>query len=68
MTETIKKPTFEENLTNLETLVKKLEEGDLPLEMSIKTFEDGVKLVRECQSQLENAKLRIENITTKNEL
>lgn len=68
MTEVSKKPTFEENLTHLETLVKELEEGDLPLEESIKTFEKGVKLVRECQTQLDNAKLRIENINAKNDL
>lgn len=68
MTQTKKSPTFEDNLTQLETLVKQLEEGDLPLEDSIKIFEDGVQLVKECQVQLDDAKLRIETINTTNNL
>lgn len=66
MAQTKKNPSFEDNLTQLETLVKQLEEGDLPLEDSIKIFEDGVKLVKECQVQLDDAKLRIETINTEN--
>ena len=52
--------TFETSLTELETIVAKLEAGDLPLEVSLGLFEDGVKLVRDCRSRLSNAERRIE--------
>ena len=52
--------TFETSLTELETIVAKLEAGDLPLEVSLALFEDGVKLVRDCRSRLNNAERRIE--------
>jgi|MGYP000244335245 exodeoxyribonuclease VII small subunit len=41
-------PDFEKSLTELETLVEKLEAGDLPLDEALKTFERGVGLTREC--------------------
>jgi len=40
--------------------VRRLEEGDLALEDSLKLFEDGVKLSRECQARLDQAERRIE--------
>ncbi len=52
--------TFEASLNELEKIVKQLEDGDLPLEKSLKLFEDGVKLSRECREQLTNAERRIE--------
>lgn len=52
--------TFEASLNELETIVKQLEEGDLPLEESLKLFETGVKLSRECRERLTNAERRIE--------
>src|SRR5215813_1124162 len=52
--------TFEASLTQLETIVKKLEEGDLPLEESLKLFEKGVALSRECRERLNEAERRIE--------
>lgn len=55
-----KKPTFETQLKDLETIVSQLEEGDLSLEESLKLFEDGVKLSRECQERLNQAERRIE--------
>jgi len=47
-------------LKELEKIVRRLEEGDLPLEDSLKLFEDGVKLSRECQERLNQAERRIE--------
>jgi len=52
--------TFEHSLNDLETIVKKLEDGDLPLEESLKLFEEGVKLSRECRERLTSAERRIE--------
>lgn len=55
-----KKQTFEASLQELEKIVRNLENGDLALEESLKLFEDGVKLSRECQERLNQAERRIE--------
>lgn len=52
--------TFESSLMDLEKIVRELEQGDLSLEESLKLFEDGVKLSRECQERLNQAERRIE--------
>lgn len=52
--------TFESSLNQLETIVKQLEQGDLPLEESLKLFEKGVALSRECRERLNEAERRIE--------
>ncbi|HEV8590578.1 MAG TPA: exodeoxyribonuclease VII small subunit [Pyrinomonadaceae bacterium] len=52
--------TFEASLNELEAIVRQLEDGDLPLEESLKLFENGVKLSRECRERLNNAERRIE--------
>lgn len=52
--------SFETSLSSLEKIVRKLEEGDLTLEESLKLFEDGVRLSRECQERLNQAERRIE--------
>lgn len=59
-----KKQTFETSLAKLEEIVTQLEEGDLSLEDSLKLFEDGVKLSRECQERLDHAERRIEVLLT----
>ncbi len=55
-----KKQTFEASLQELEKIVRSLENGDSALEESLKLFEDGVKLSRECQERLNQAERRIE--------
>ncbi len=55
-----KTQTFEASLKELEKIVRRLEDGDLPLEESLKLFESGVKLSRECQERLNQAERRIE--------
>lgn len=55
-----KNQTFESSLGELEKIVRKLENGDLSLEESLKLFEDGVRLSRECQERLSQAERRIE--------
>ncbi len=53
---------FEETLQELETLVRRLEQGELPLEESLKAFERGVHLTRECQQSLRAAEQRVEQV------
>lgn len=55
-----KKKTFESSLQDLEKIVRKLEDGEMSLEESLKLFEDGVRLSRECQERLNQAERRIE--------
>lgn len=55
-----KSKTFEVSLTELEKIVRKLEDGDLSLEESLKLFETGVRLSRECQERLDQAERRID--------
>ena len=59
-----KTQTFEASLKELEKIVRRLEDGDLPLEESLKLFETGVKLSRECQERLNQAERRIEVLLT----
>jgi len=54
---------FESALTELELLVKKLEDGQLTLEQSLQLFERGIELSRFCHSSLDNAERRIEVLT-----
>ena len=51
---------FETALDRLEKIVKKLESGDLPLEQSLKLFEEGIKLSRICNKRLEDAERKVE--------
>ncbi len=53
-------PSFEECLQRLEVIVKEMERGDLPLEQSLKLFEEGVSLSASCRKELEAAEGRIE--------
>lgn len=57
---------FEKKLQDLEALVAKLETGELSLEESLKAYENGIALTRECQGILEKAQLRIEMASTEN--
>jgi exodeoxyribonuclease VII small subunit len=52
--------TFEASLDELEKIVKKLEDGDMPLEESLELFERGVKISRDCRDRLAKAERRIE--------
>ncbi len=52
--------SFEKSLEELETIVGKLENGDLPLEESLELFEKGIKLSRECRDRLTSAERKIQ--------
>lgn len=51
---------FERRLTDLESVVEKLEQGDLPLEESVRLFEEGMKLSQSCKQELDSAEGRIQ--------
>jgi exodeoxyribonuclease VII small subunit len=57
------KKTFEESLKQLETIVSKLESGELALEQSLEQFEIGTKLYKECKDQLSVAEKKIAVLT-----
>ena len=59
---------FEGAIAELEGIVKKLEEGDLPLEKSLELYERGVQLSRFCHARLEEAEQRIEILDERGEL
>jgi exodeoxyribonuclease VII small subunit len=64
--ETIK--DFEAALSELESIVKRLEDGELPLESSLALYERGVELSRFCHSRLEQAERRIEILNERGDL
>lgn len=51
---------LEQSLQELETLVERLESGELSLEQALKEFERGVKLTRQCQTALKDAEQKVE--------
>jgi exodeoxyribonuclease VII small subunit len=53
-------PSFEESLARLEEIVAELERGDLPLEDSVRLFEEGTRLSELCRRQLEEAEGKVE--------
>lgn len=59
---------FESAIAELETIVKRLEDGDLPLDQSLGLFERGVALSRYCHDQLGAAERRIEQLTDRGDL
>lgn len=61
----IRKPRIdlEKALSELEDIVAQLEAGELPLEKSLKQFERGVRLSRECQAALKDAEQRVQILT-----
>ena len=56
--------TFEQNMARLEQIVRAMERGDVPLEESLKLFQEGTELVRTCNELLENAQLQVKKIMT----
>ena len=66
MAKTKKSVDFEEALDQLEELVEDMENGDLTLEESLKAFEQGIKLTRECQAALSQAEQKVQMLVEEN--
>ena len=56
------KPTFEEQLNQLEQIVNHLEQGDVPLEEALDQFQAGMKLSKQLQDTLENAEKTLTHV------
>ena len=59
-----KNHTFEENMHRLEQIVRAMERGDVPLEESLKLFQEGTELVQTCTKLLDDAQLQIKKVMT----
>ncbi|MFW6457419.1 MAG: exodeoxyribonuclease VII small subunit, partial [Planctomycetota bacterium] len=57
--ETTDETSFEDNLEQLEDIVSRLEQGDLPLEEALELYEKGVSAYRDCHQKLENAESKV---------
>ena len=64
----VAQPDFETALSELETLVEKMEQGDLSLEQSMQQYERGVELSQLCQTLLETAEQKVQILTKNNQL
>ena len=60
----VKKLSFERAIEELESIVKRLEDGNVPLEESVQIYERGEALKRRCEELLRQAEARVEKITT----
>ena len=56
--------TFEASMARLEAIVRSMERGEVPLEESLKLFQEGTELVRNCQKLLDDAQLQVKMILT----
>ena len=55
-------PSFEDSLAKLETIVEKMESGDLKLEDSLKLFEEGMKLSKDCNQRLTEIEKKVKQL------
>ena len=61
-----KELSFEENLEELEAIVKKLESGEVPLDEAIDKFNEAMKLAKKCNEKLKNAEESVNKVLTEN--
>ena len=59
--------TFEQAMNRLEEISQNLESGDIPLEESIKLYEEGIKLVEFCQGKLTEAEKKVQKLARTDE-
>jgi exodeoxyribonuclease VII small subunit len=67
VTAKVKKTGFEAALAELEALVARMESGEMPLDEALRSFERGVQLTRECQTALQAAQLRVQQLVDRPE-
>lgn len=60
------KITFEQAMSELDEIVRKLENGQIPLEEAVKTYEKGMELKKICEEELKNAEMKIEKLQIQN--
>ncbi|MFC6670189.1 exodeoxyribonuclease VII small subunit [Marinobacterium aestuariivivens] len=65
MARTKKTPDFEASLSELEQLVNRMEQGDMPLADALQAFEQGIALTRECQAILDQAEQKVRMLVEK---
>ena len=59
------KEKFEDALEKLEKIVREMEAGDLPLDSALKSFEEGIRLIRFCSAKLDDTQRRVEQLLEK---
>ena len=59
-----KNHTFEENMQRLEQIVRAMERGDVALDESLKLFQEGTELVKNCSKMLDEAELQVKKVMT----
>lgn len=57
-----KKHTFEQSMNDLENIVEKLEQGDVPLEEAITMFQEGMKLSKDCHERLQHVEKQMTEV------
>ena len=62
-----KSVNFEKSLEKLEKIVAELEEGDLPLDTSLKKYEEGIMFAKDCHNKLDSAKKKVEELIKKDD-
>ena len=62
MAKSNKQSNFESSINKLELIVTKLEDENISLEDSVKSFEEGINLVKSCQEELKSAELKIQKL------
>ena len=62
MAKSDKQSNFESSLNKLELIITKLEDENISLEDSVKSFEEGINLVKSCQEELKSAELKIQKL------
>lgn len=59
------KEKFEDALEKLENIVREMEIGEMPLDSALKSFEEGIRLIRFCSAKLEDTQRRVEQLLEK---
>jgi exodeoxyribonuclease VII small subunit len=59
------KEKFEDALEKLENIIREMEAGDMPLDAALKSFEEGIRLIRFCSAKLDETQRRVEQLLEK---